>query len=48
MCYVGLMARVGSGEVTITKLLLEVPDGSFQSGSEWEKKHASHRQNDPY
>lgn len=37
MCYVGLMARVGSGEVNVTKLLLKVPDGGFQSGSEWEK-----------
>lgn len=35
LCYDGLMACVGSGEVNITKLLQKVPDGGFQSGSEW-------------
>ena len=34
LCYDGLMACVGSGEVNITKLLQKVPDGGFQSGSE--------------
>lgn len=34
-CYDGLNACVRSGEMNITKLLQKVPDGDFQSGSEW-------------
>lgn len=31
LCFGGLKACVGSGEVNITKLLQKEPDGSFQS-----------------
>lgn len=33
LCYDGLMACVGSGDVNITKMLQKVPDGDIQSGS---------------